>query len=142
MRDKNTPITQIMTRNPITISPDQSLTDVKIIFEENSFRHIPVCVEGRPVGMVSRTDFMLVMMGVPSPGESNGNATFNSLMFEALDVNHIMTENIIMIEPNATIGRVGKIFSKNRFHALPVVENDKLLGIVTTIDIVRFFTED
>ncbi len=142
MKNKNAPVSDIMTPSPVTVAPDETLTVIKEIFEEHNFRHIPVCENNKPVGIVSRTDFMLVMMGVPTPDQADGNDNFNALMFDALEVNQIMTENIVSVRPDESIQRVGQIFTQNRFHALPVVENEKLVGIVTTIDVVRYFTED
>ncbi|WP_424139699.1 cyclic nucleotide-binding/CBS domain-containing protein [Roseomonas chloroacetimidivorans] len=48
---------QVMTRNPVTLSPDQHAIDALRILDDAGFRHLPVCRDGRVVGIVSRYDF-------------------------------------------------------------------------------------
>lgn len=54
---KSTRLDQVMTRNPVTLSPDQQAMDALRILDDAGFRHLPVCRDGRVAGIVSRYDF-------------------------------------------------------------------------------------
>jgi CBS domain-containing protein len=56
-RDAHTPLRQAMTRNPVTLTPDQSAADALRLLNDCGIRHLPVCRDGRVRGIVSRYDF-------------------------------------------------------------------------------------
>jgi len=53
---ETTRIADVMTANPQTITPDRPLGHAMHMMNEGGFRHVPVVVDGRPVGMVSARD--------------------------------------------------------------------------------------
>lgn len=53
---QTTPVSEVMTRNPQTVSPNRSFTDALHIMHEGGFRHVPVVEDDRPVGMISCRD--------------------------------------------------------------------------------------
>lgn len=55
---KSTSVYEVMTRAPVTASPETTAVDALRTMQENGFRHLPVCDGGRPVGMVSLRDFL------------------------------------------------------------------------------------
>jgi CBS domain-containing protein len=57
-RDQSTPVREVMTRNPLSISPDKPFAEALRIMHEGRFRHVPVVENGRAVGMVSASDAM------------------------------------------------------------------------------------
>jgi len=57
-RDQSTPVRDVMTRNPLSISPDKPFAEALQIMHEGRFRHVPVVENGRAVGMVSASDAM------------------------------------------------------------------------------------
>ena len=70
-----------------------------------------------------------------------GEEAIDSLVYNLFTVDKIMVSNVICIQSIATIKEVAQILSKNEFHALPVVENDDLVGIVTTTDLINYLLE-
>lgn len=124
------PVSTIMVTDLVTVNPEATLREVKEIFDNHSFHHIPVVNFRKIVGIVSRTDFDRFVGGLKRSNES----------LDALDdtrVEEIMTKGLGKLEPDDRINVALEIFSKNWFHALPVVQNDELVGIVTTQDIIR-----
>lgn len=124
------PVSTIMVTDLVTINPEATLREVKEIFDSHSFHHIPVVNFRKIVGIVSRTDFDRFVGGLKRNNES----------LDALDNTHveeIMTKGLGKLEPDDRINVALEIFSKNWFHVLPVVQNDELVGIVTTQDIIR-----
>ncbi len=129
---KTKPISTIMTKNVVCVSPDQKIVDVKHIYEKKAFHHhIPVTKNDKLVGMVSLIDFMYKIKGA---GLDDNNAIYTELT-----VKDIMTSNPHFSKPNATVESVPKILSEGNFRALPIVENSKVVGIVSTVDIIKFY---
>lgn len=124
------PISSIMVTDLITINPDENLLAVKKIFDAHSFHHLPVVRFRKIVGIVSKTDFNHFTGGINHAGENNQ-------LLENTKVEDIMTKGLGKLEPDDRINVALEIFSKNWFHALPVVEHDELVGIVTTQDVIK-----
>jgi len=124
------PISSIMVTDLVTINPDENLLAVKKIFDTHSFHHLPVVRFRKIVGIVSKTDFNHFTGGINHAGE-------NTQLLENTKVEDIMTKGLGKLEPDDRINVALEIFSKNWFHALPVVEHDELVGIVTTQDVIK-----
>ena len=60
---RRAPLRKVMTRNPITLSPDQHAIEALRLLDDAGFRHLPVCVGGRVHGIVSRYDFRALEYG-------------------------------------------------------------------------------
>lgn len=126
------PVSEIMTKNVITISPNDNLLNAKHIFGSHKMHHLPVVEEGHIVGILSKNDLLRI-----TPGWYE-NADDDEKFFENIKVADAMTKKIVKVQANERIDVVALILSENRFHAVPVV-NDKneLLGIVTTFDLIK-----
>ncbi len=126
MIKKDTAIKVIMTKNLVTAHPANSLEQIKGIFDRMEFHHLPVVTDGnRLVGIISRMDierFHDLIVG-------------NQLHATAED---IMTKFPMSLDADDTVGLAADIFLANKFHAIPIVEDGELLGLVTTHDILRF----
>lgn len=127
------PISTIMTKNLVTISPSDPLTKVKEIFDEHNIHHIPVVRYKQIVGIISKTDFSYFLWGYTN-NEMTDSLTNNRLKtWEAED---IMSTKLATLESTDAIRTALEVFKMNRFHALPVVDNNELVGILTPLDIV------
>ena len=132
----NSPISNIMTTNLVTVSPDDYLSRVTKIFESNDFHHIPVVKGGNKlVGIISKDDFQKMnYYFFEKMSEDNGTIKHK----EGLRAVDIMTPYPLQIDPDDSIGLAADIFLANRFHALPVIEDGELIGIVTSHDLIRY----
>ena len=129
---KSAPISSIMTKNVVCVSPEQKIIDVKHIYEKKKFHHhIPVTEHGKLIGMVSLIDFMYKIKGA---GLNDNNAIYNELT-----VKDIMTSKPYAVSPETSISEVAEEFAKGRYHAIPIVENQAVVGIVSTADMIRFY---
>ena len=129
---KTNAIKDIMTKNVICVSPEQKLLDVKHIYEKKHFHHhIPVTKEDQLVGMISLADFMY---GINGAGLDDDNEIYSKKT-----VNDIMMPNPKYVNSSTSIPEIAKMLSKGRYRALPVVENDKMVGIITTADLIRYY---
>lgn len=132
MKTRN--IIEIMTKNVVCISPEQFLLDVKHIYEKKEFHHhIPVVENDKLIGMVSLVDFMYHISGA---GLSD-----NHEIYKTLKVKDIMSPNPFYVHTDATVKEVASILKEGRFRAIPVLNHNKVVGIVTTADIVKHFLD-
>lgn len=130
------PISSIMTKKLVTVEPETTLARIKSLFEANAFHHLPVInTEKKLVGIISKEDFARAayLMSLNTSGR-----TYSNLEYSALSAKDIMTTYPVFLEPNDTIGLAADIFLANKFHALPILEEGELQGLVTTHDLVRF----
>lgn len=128
------PISTIMVTDLVTVNPEDNLLSVKKIFESHKFHHLPVVRFKKIVGIISKNDFEHFTGGLSHHGDDHA---VNERRLERAKVEDIMTKGIGKLEPEDRINVALEIFSKNWFHALPVVKNDELVGIVTTQDVIK-----
>ncbi|WP_353483207.1 CBS domain-containing protein [Haliscomenobacter sp.] len=128
------PVKSIMSTHLITVAPSDKLSIVKDIFEDHNIHHIPVVRYKELIGIISKTDFLHFLQGF-SPSQEDRFVNYARLRSYAAE--EIMTKGLAKLNPNDRINIALEIFMVNRFHAIPVVENDDLVGIVTTYDIIK-----
>ena len=129
---KPTNISTIMTKNVVCVSPKQKILDVKHIFEKKDFHHhIPVTENNKLVGMISLIDFMYKIKGA---GIDDDNQVYNTLLAQ-----DIMSPNPYSLSPDNSIQDIARELSKGRYRAIPIVDHEKLVGIVSTADIIKYY---
>jgi CBS domain-containing protein len=132
----NLTLQEIMTPNPITVQPNTNLGEVRQLFSKNSFHHIPVTgTSGELLGIISREDFFKVayVLSVEATRSANTKSKFQHLIAE-----DIMTRYPLQLSSDDTIGLAADIFLANKFHALPIVDDGQLVGIVTSHDLLSY----
>ena len=132
----NITVQEIMTANPVTVQPNSTLGEVRELFSRNSFHHVPVTgPNGNLVGIISREDFFKVayVLSVEATRAANTKSRFQHLLAE-----DIMTKYPLQLSPDDTVGLAADIFLANKFHALPIVEDGQLVGIVTAHDLLSY----
>ena len=126
-----------MTTNPFTISPDQSIPDAHEIMAQNSVRRLPVVKDGKLVGVVSKDD---INHSSPSMATSLSINEITYLLAKT-KISKVMTKNPITISPDALLEEAAILMRNNGVSFLPVVQNNKLVGIITESDIFESFIE-
>ena len=120
----NERVASIMTRELITVNQADSLHKVKDILLNNRIHHVPVVDGKKLVGLVTTYDlFKLNVEHKDYPNTRVGN---------------VMTKRIAPVESNCHIGTAAEVFMEHLFHAIPVVDNGELVGIVTSFDILKY----
>ena len=128
----NIPISDVMTKEVIFVTPSQKLLDVKHIFEKKNFHHhIPVTENGKLKGMISLVDFLFAIKQASLDDEEE--------VYHNLFVKDIMRESPITTHPSSTLKDVSEELAKGEIHAIVITEDGYLKGIVSTADIIRFF---
>ncbi len=133
------PISTIMTPNPVSIGPDETLQAAQDTFDKYKIHHIPVVLNGELVGMLSKSDFSFFKRGF-------NDESFDNILLDVklnnYKVKSIMTTGLGKLEETDRINVALDIFRKNIFHALPVVNGNRIVGIVTTQDIINALADD
>ncbi|MBK6699430.1 MAG: CBS domain-containing protein [Saprospiraceae bacterium] len=128
------PISTIMTRNLVTLTPEDDLLEVKNIFQNNAIHHIPVVHFRDLVGLVSKSDFLLYANSI---SDSSNIEIQEDQKLKFTKVKQIMVTRLGKLEPEDRIEVAIDVFLKNYFHCLPVVKDGELMGLVTPFDILR-----
>jgi acetoin utilization protein AcuB len=124
---------RIMRKHLVTVPPDTNLRKAKEIIQEKRINHLLVVnKDGDLVGIVSDRD---VKQSWASPATALSIHELNYLLNQ-LTVETIMVKKIITISPGTTIERAAYIMQENRINALPVIESEKLVGIITSTDVM------
>ena len=131
-------VSTIMSTNLITVHPKDTLLDVKNIFDNNRIHHIPVVEFKKIVGIISLTDLLHYERGYQNVPYKD---VFESSRLKAYAVGDIMTTGMAKLEPNDRIDVAIEVFKENLFHAIPIVENDELVGLLTTHDVISALAE-
>jgi CBS domain-containing protein len=128
-------IRDIMKTKVIRISADDTLWTVKEIMELAHVRHLPVVRQGELVGIVSQRDLLRAslsnVMGLPADEQQ--------LFLEGVKIGDVMSGAPVWIAPDASIREAARIMAERKIGCLPVVEAGELIGIVTEIDVLRYF---
>jgi CBS domain-containing protein len=134
------PISSIMTKHLLTVSPDDPMTVVKEVFDKNKIHHIPVVRLKKIVGIISKSDFLSYYTGLSRHFEDR---FINETLLQLHKAEEIMTKKIAKVEPTDSIAVAIEVFKENILHALPVVDiDDELVGIVTVHDIISLISKE
>ncbi len=113
-----------MTPNPVCIGPLDSLAQARAKMDRGGFRRLPVVENQRLIGMLTERDLRQ-----------------HSGQLEHTRVNAAMTAPAVVAKANMLLDQAAQLFIRHKFGGFPVVEGDRLTGIITATDMIRAFAE-
>ena len=122
----NEPVSLIMTRDVITAGQDDSLAVARNIFLKNKVHHLPIVNGSRLVGILTTYDLFRL------------NGSHKEQSYEDMTIKDVMTKHVATLEPDDKIGSAAELFLENLFHAVPIVKDGDLQGIVTSFDVIKY----
>ena len=127
-----------MTSDPVVITTDTSLKEALEIVRSKPFRHLPVLDEnGKLVGIVTEKSLVYA-----SPTSTTALSVFEvDYILSRTKVGQIIQGSVISAGPDWPIEEAARVMVDRRIGCLPVVEDDKLIGIISDTDIFRVFVE-
>ncbi|WP_326910910.1 CBS and ACT domain-containing protein [Sedimentibacter sp. MB31-C6] len=126
-----------MTVNPYTIAYDAPINDAVEIFRDNNLKRLPVTDNEKVIGILTQGDIQKV-----SPTKATSLSIFEiNYLLSKVTVKDAMSKNPITISPDSLLEEAAVIMRKNRIGTLPVVENNKIIGIITESDIFDAFID-
>ena len=135
---KRASVKEIMSTNLKSLSlHNGTIENAKSIMEENGFRHLPITNGNELAGIISLTDIKRISYG----SNYGQEGTVDKAIFDSLSLNQVMIHNPTSISPQTTIKEAAEIISANEFNALPVLEDSKLIGILTSTDLINYLIE-
>lgn len=122
-----------MTTNPVCVGPHTTLPEGLQLMKERRIRRLPVVDKGKLVGIVTRGD----LRGA-QPSEATSLSIFEiNYLIARLTLDHVMTKNVLTVTPDSTIENAAGLMLKHKIAGLPVVDQGRVVGILTESDIFR-----
>lgn len=134
----NASIKEIMNTNFMTIGSNEYLSKAEKMIYQSKLKHLPVVRAGKLVGIITKTDIKR-MSFADSFDESEAEIDEN--IFKMLKVSQVMTTKPFTLPSSATIKELAEVLSEKEFRTIPVVDNDELVGMVSTRDLIKYLLE-
>lgn len=121
-------VRDLMTAEVFTVRADHGFNQVELIADMKHIRHIPVVDESdHVIGMVSVRDLLLHL--------SNAAAS------QFVPISEVMQKKVVTCSPDMPVEEVAALMIEKSIGAVPVVENEKIIGIISERDFVKYFSE-
>jgi len=131
-------VRDLMTPEVFTLNADDNLTSLYDLMDAEHVRHIPVVDEdGRLVGLVTHRDLLRGALA----GEEDLPVSMQRDLLRRTRVREIMIEDVETITPEQSIQEAAQVMLEFKYGCLPVVEDGRLVGIITEADFVRCLSE-
>ncbi|HLU20462.1 MAG TPA: CBS domain-containing protein [Pusillimonas sp.] len=129
-------IEKAMSSNVVTIAPSNTLVEAVRVMKEKKIKHLPVVdASGSVVGVVTDRD-----LKEASASDATTLEVHELLyLLDKVKIDSIMSKNVITIEKGSALKQAAQIMVEKGIGCLPIVEGNKLSGIITRSDILRFF---
>jgi acetoin utilization protein AcuB len=114
-----------MASSPITAAPEEKLSSVEAKMEQGGFRRMPVVREGRVVGIITDRDLHRHIRDL-----------------DHTEVKMAMTQEVITVSRETTVSEAARLLRERKIGALPVAQDEKLVGIVSTSDLLEALSSD
>lgn len=132
------PVSSIMTKNVVKLNLTDDLTKAEMLFRKHHIRHIPVVNGNVILGMLSYTDLLRISF---ADAVDDDDEVIDTTVYNMFTIEQVMAKKLVTISPDMTIKEAAEILATKEFHALPVVQGDLLVGIVTTTDLIKYLID-
>ena len=126
-----------MTKDPLTVTPDTPVLEAINLLKQKKFRRLPVVKDGKLLGLVTDKDLKDAM---PSKATTLSVWEMNYLLSK-LTVEEVMAKPVITVGADEPLEKAALIMEEKKIGGLPVMEGDRLVGIITVTDVLRAFIE-
>ena len=131
-------VQSVMTSNPYTITEHDPVTDAQTLMRREQIHRLPVLNNAKKlVGIVSEKD---LLYATPSPATTLNVYEMSNLLSK-LKVESVMTRDVMTVHPDTLVEDAARILVDNNIGGLPVMEGEKLCGIVTESDLFRLLID-
>lgn len=134
-------VEELMTSQVFTVETHDMIDRVFFLIHYEKIRHIPVLEKGKVVGMVSDRDMYKALGPKSNSNAIEGNKTGTELHVIPKKVQNIMRRGVLSVSPESHVSDAASLMADNRIGALPVIKNEKLVGILSSTDILRVFSK-
>ena len=132
------PLSTIMSEDIIALNRTDDLERAELLFKRHNIRHIPVVSGEVIIGMLSYTDLLRISFADAVDESEN---EIDALVYNMFTIDQVMAKNIVTVNSKTTIKEAAEILASKEFHALPIVDDGILVGIVTTTDLINYLID-
>ena len=126
-------VRDIMTTEVVTLTPEATLRDAMEALSTNHLSGVPVVAGERVVGVISMSDILSFIV--------EDSSTNTARMFDRHTVADLMTYEVFSVAPSISIRSAADVMRKRGIHRVLVMDEGKLAGIVSALDIARVVSE-
>ncbi len=127
-------VSNIMTPNPLTVTPRNAIRTAVNLMREGGFRRLPVVDRGRLVGVITDRD---LRRAANSPFVVR-EQWYDNFILDHIEVGSCMTPNPVTIGPTESVAEAARLMRNHKIGGLPVIDDGQLVGIVTETDLLDF----
>jgi acetoin utilization protein AcuB len=124
-----------MSKSVVALKRGDNLERAEMLFNKHRIKHIPVVSSDVIIGMLSYSDLLKISFAETTKDEHD----VNTVVYNSFTIEQVMSKHIVTINSDTTIKEAATILAEREFHALPVVDNGILVGIVTTTDLLNYY---
>lgn len=131
-------VKNVMTKNPVTISPESSITEARALMNKKNIGKLPVIDKNNKlVGILTKND-----MAKAAPSDATTLDMFEiGYILSKITVEKVMAKNVITVPDTEVVENAAKIMVDNGIGCVPVVSGDLVVGIITESDLFGLFTD-
>jgi acetoin utilization protein AcuB len=117
-------VSQIMSKKIVAISPDRQVGQALKLMQKHAIRHLPVMAKDRMVGWITSRDLREVLL---------------ASMLEEIKVGDVMVQAPLSVTPDTDVEEAARLIHEHKIGGIPVLENDRLMGVLTMHDLIGAF---
>ena len=133
--NRRAPVSEIMSKSVVALKRGDNLERAEMLFNLHRIKHIPVVSSDVIIGMLSYSDLLKISLAETTKDEHD----VNTVVYNSFTIEQVMSKHIVTINSDTPIKEAATILAEREFHALPVVDNGILVGIVTTTDLLHYY---
>jgi CBS domain-containing protein len=127
-----------MSTNLVTVHHGDPLSKVRKLMEETGVHHVPVVSGQNLVGIISWSD--VLRLSFSDAFQADARAV-DAALDHALSLEQVMAREPITLPETGKVREAAEILARGDFHALPIVSGQKLVGMVTSTDLIKYLCE-
>ena len=130
---KDVRIEEIMTRQVLFLTPEDTLLAARKLMDEHEIHHLPIVKNGQVKGVISSNDIAKIEYLAAFIGEKLDEES----AFQSLDLHEIMSQDLYFLHSTSLVSEAIQVFSQANFHCLPIIDDGELVGIITSKDLFQ-----
>lgn len=135
---KNEPIRKLMSTRVISIHHGEPVSQARKIMVESGVHHLPVVSGDALKGIISWSDLLRISFGDAFGADERA---VDATLDHTFSLEQVMSADVVTVTPQTTVHEAAEILCKGDFHCLPVVDDGKLVGMVTSSDLLKYLAE-
>ncbi|APZ90913.1 CBS domain-containing protein [Fuerstiella marisgermanici] len=135
---KNESVTKIMSANPVSIGQNEPVSAARKLLDEKGIHHLPITDGDQLVGILTSNDFLRVSFGEFGNQDAR---SLDAILDHTYKLADLMNADPVSIGSHDTVRDAATILANHNFHSVPVVDGARLVGIVTSSDLIQYLLD-